>query len=137
MITRISGPRLDRPGLDELRQDLRTSLFDVIYFLDADRIAREVTIQTLIIEEILKHRKELVINGKDYGFVGLVARGGEGGDLAAPGSRKFDCTWPSPPMPTTPTRSVGLTSNCCNGPNTVTPLQSSGPDPSPSARREG
>ena len=34
----FSGPRLDRPGLDELRHDLRTSLFDVIYFLDADRI---------------------------------------------------------------------------------------------------
>jgi site-specific DNA recombinase len=62
----FSGPRLDRPGLDELRQDLRTPLFDIIYFLDADRIAREVTIQTLLIEEILKHRKELVINGKDY-----------------------------------------------------------------------
>ena len=30
------------------------------------RIAREVTIQTIIIEEILKHRKQLVINGKDY-----------------------------------------------------------------------
>jgi site-specific DNA recombinase len=62
----FSGPRLDRPGLDELRRDLRTPLFDIIYFLDADRIAREVTIQTLLIEEILKHRKELVINGKDY-----------------------------------------------------------------------
>ena len=34
----FSGPRLDRPGLDELRHDLRTSLFDVIYFLDTDRI---------------------------------------------------------------------------------------------------
>src|SRR6266478_1681356 len=41
-------------------------IFDVIYFHDADRIAREVTIQTIIIEEILKHRKQLVINGKDY-----------------------------------------------------------------------
>ena len=62
----FSGPRLDRPGLDELRHDLHTSLFDSIYFLDADRIAREVTIQTLVIEEILKHRKQLVINDKDY-----------------------------------------------------------------------
>jgi hypothetical protein len=30
-----------------------------------DRIAREVTIQTIIIEEILMHRKQLIINGKD------------------------------------------------------------------------
>ena len=49
-----------------MRKDLKTNLFDAIYFLDADRIAREVTIQTIIIEEILKHRKQLVINGKDY-----------------------------------------------------------------------
>jgi DNA invertase Pin-like site-specific DNA recombinase len=62
----FSGPRLDRPALDQMRNDLKTNLFDVIYFLDADRIAREVTIQTIIIEEILKHRKQLVINGKDY-----------------------------------------------------------------------
>ena len=45
---------------------LSENLFDAIYFLDADRIAHEVTIQTIIIEEILKHRKQLVINGKDY-----------------------------------------------------------------------
>ena len=85
--------------------------------------------------ERARNRRELpgipaayhMMGTESAGFVGLVARGGEGGDLAAPGSRKFDCTWPSPPMPTTPTRSVGLTSNCCNGPNTVTPLQSSGP----------
>jgi site-specific DNA recombinase len=62
----FSGPRLDRPALDQLRKDLKTNLFDVVYFLDADRIAREVMIQTIIIEEILKNKKELVINGKDY-----------------------------------------------------------------------
>src|SRR5713226_1249761 len=49
-----------------MRKDVKRSLFDVIYFHDADRIAREVTIQNIIIEEILKHRKQLVINGKDY-----------------------------------------------------------------------
>jgi site-specific DNA recombinase len=62
----FSGPRLDRPALDQLRKDLKTNLFDVVYFLDADRIAREVMIQTIIIEEILKNKKQLVINGKDY-----------------------------------------------------------------------
>jgi hypothetical protein len=49
-----------------MRKDVKTDVFDVIYFHDADRIAREVTIQTIIIEEILKHRKQLIINGKDY-----------------------------------------------------------------------
>jgi site-specific DNA recombinase len=62
----FSGPRLDRPALDQLRKDLKTNLFDIVYFLDADRIAREVMIQTIIIEEILKNKKQLVINGKDY-----------------------------------------------------------------------
>lgn len=61
-----SGPRLDRPALDELRKDLKSPLFDAVYFHDADRIARDVTIQTIIIEEILKEGKQLVINGKDY-----------------------------------------------------------------------
>jgi DNA invertase Pin-like site-specific DNA recombinase len=61
-----SGARLDRPALDQLRRDVKTNLFDAIFFLDADRIARDVTMQTIIIEEILRHRKELVINGKDY-----------------------------------------------------------------------
>jgi site-specific DNA recombinase len=60
------GARLDRPALDQLRKDVKTDLFDAIYFLDADRIAREVTIQTIIIEEILKAGKQLIINGKDY-----------------------------------------------------------------------
>jgi site-specific DNA recombinase len=59
------GARLDRPALDEMRKDVKTALFDAIYFLDADRIAREVTIQTIIIEEILKNGKQLIINGKD------------------------------------------------------------------------
>jgi site-specific DNA recombinase len=63
---RFSGPRVDRPALNEMRKDVKTDVFDVIYFHDADRIAREVTIQTIIIEEILKHRKQLIINGKDY-----------------------------------------------------------------------
>jgi site-specific DNA recombinase len=62
----FSGPRFDRPALDEMRKDLKTSIFDVIFFHQADRIAREVIIQTIVIEEIIKHRKGLVINGKDF-----------------------------------------------------------------------
>ena len=62
----FSGWRFRRPALDQMRQDLKTNVFDVIYFHAADRIAREVVIQTIVIEEILKHRKQIVINGKDY-----------------------------------------------------------------------
>jgi site-specific DNA recombinase len=61
-----SGARLDRPALDQLRRDLKTQCFDSIYFLNTDRIARDVTYQIIIIGEILKHRKRLIINGRDY-----------------------------------------------------------------------
>ena len=35
-----TGSRMDRPALQELRRDLGADVFDVIYFLAADRIAR-------------------------------------------------------------------------------------------------
>jgi hypothetical protein len=38
----ISGTLLDRPALNQMRTDLKTGMFDSIYFLAADRIAREV-----------------------------------------------------------------------------------------------
>ena len=62
----VSGGRLDRPGLDALRADLKANLFDVIYFHNVDRIARDVAYQILIVAEILKHEKQIIINGKDY-----------------------------------------------------------------------
>jgi site-specific DNA recombinase len=61
-----SGARLDRPALEDLRRDVKTPLFDSIYFLNTDRIARDVTYQIIIISEILKHQKQLIINGRDY-----------------------------------------------------------------------
>ena len=61
-----SGAQLNRPALDQLRSDLKTPHFDTIYFLNTDRIARDVTYQNIIISEILKHRKQIIINGKDY-----------------------------------------------------------------------
>ncbi len=61
-----SGAKIDRPALDELRNDLKTNQWDTIYFLNSDRIARDVTYQNLIIAEILKYKKQIIINGKDY-----------------------------------------------------------------------
>ena len=61
-----SGARLDRPALDQLREDLKTDSFEVVYFLDSDRIARDVAYQNIIIAEILKYNKQIIIKGKDY-----------------------------------------------------------------------
>src|SRR5271165_3236396 len=61
-----TGSRMDRPALQELRRDLRAEIFDVIYFLAADRIARAVIYQTIIIGEMLLYKKEIVINGQQY-----------------------------------------------------------------------
>jgi site-specific DNA recombinase len=61
-----SGAKLDRPALEQLRQDVKTDLFEVIYFLNTDRIARDVAYQTIIVGELLKHDKQIIINGKDY-----------------------------------------------------------------------
>ena len=61
-----TGTLLDRPALDRMRADVKTDRFDRIYFLAADRIAREVEYQRIIVGELLKHGKQITINGKDY-----------------------------------------------------------------------
>jgi site-specific DNA recombinase len=61
-----SGSLLDRPGLEALRSDVRTPLFDAVYFLDTDRIARDVAYQTIILGELIKHGKQIIIKGRDY-----------------------------------------------------------------------
>jgi site-specific DNA recombinase len=61
-----SGGRLDRPALEQMRQDVKTELFDVIYFHAADRIARDIEYQRIIIAELLKYGKQIIINGKAY-----------------------------------------------------------------------
>jgi site-specific DNA recombinase len=47
-----TGAEMDRPGLEQLRKDVKTDIFDTIYFLCADRIAREVAYQTIIVDEL-------------------------------------------------------------------------------------
>src|SRR6516165_8916447 len=61
-----TGTVLDRPALNRMRADLKTDRFDRIYFLAADRIAREVEYQRIIVGELLKQGKQITINGKDY-----------------------------------------------------------------------
>ena len=55
-----TGTLLDRPALNRMRADVKTDRFDRIYFLAADRIAREVEYQRIIVG------KQITINGKDY-----------------------------------------------------------------------
>jgi site-specific DNA recombinase len=62
----FSGAMLDRPAMNQLREDMKKETFEKIYFLNTDRIARDVTYQNLILAEILKYKKEIIINGKDY-----------------------------------------------------------------------
>jgi site-specific DNA recombinase len=61
-----TGTLLDRPALEQMQADLKTDLFDVVYFHSADRIARDVAHQIIIVGELLKHGKRITINGKDY-----------------------------------------------------------------------
>jgi site-specific DNA recombinase len=62
----ITGTVLDRPALEQLRQDAKTDLFHRIYFHSADRIAREAAHQTIIIGELVKRRKQITVGGKEY-----------------------------------------------------------------------
>ena len=43
----VSGPLLDRPALNQLRADAKGDVYDMVYFLDADRIGRVVAYQTI------------------------------------------------------------------------------------------
>src|SRR5215470_10325373 len=62
----VSGTLLDRPALDRMRAELKGDTFDAIYFHSADRIAREIEYQQIIVGELLKYGKQIIINGKDY-----------------------------------------------------------------------
>ena len=61
-----SGATLDRPGLKQLRQDAKAGRFDTVYFLAADRIARDLAHQAIIVGELLECGKKIMVNGKDY-----------------------------------------------------------------------
>jgi hypothetical protein len=45
---------MDPPALEELRRDVKTNLFDAVYFLDTDLIARDVAYQTIMLGELLR-----------------------------------------------------------------------------------
>ncbi len=49
-----SGARLDRPGLDALRDAAEAGLFEVIWCLSPDRLARSCAYQVLILDELTR-----------------------------------------------------------------------------------
>src|SRR5215210_464209 len=49
-----SGARLDRPGLDALRDGAEAGLFDVVWCLSPDRLARAYAYQVLILDELAR-----------------------------------------------------------------------------------
>ena len=51
-----SGARLDRPGLDALRDAAEAGLFDVVYCLSPDRLARAYAYQVLVLDELARFR---------------------------------------------------------------------------------
>ena len=61
-----SGKYLDRPALDELRTALKTDTFDAVYFHSADRVARAAAHQNILVSELLKYKKRIIIAGRDY-----------------------------------------------------------------------
>ena len=50
-----SGARLDRPGLDALRDAAEAGLFKQVWCLTPDRLARSYAYQILVTDELLRH----------------------------------------------------------------------------------
>ncbi|MGG4217331.1 recombinase family protein [Paenibacillus jamilae] len=61
----ISGEFLERPGLDDLRKDVKDGIITKIICLDPDRLARKLMLQLIITDEFERRGVELVfINGE-------------------------------------------------------------------------
>ncbi|HEX9545925.1 MAG TPA: recombinase family protein [Acidimicrobiales bacterium] len=50
----ISGARLDRPGLDRLRDEAEAGVFEVVWCASPDRLARAYPYQVLILDELAR-----------------------------------------------------------------------------------
>jgi site-specific DNA recombinase len=59
-----SGETLDRPALDQLRNDTKEGLFEAVYVHSVDRFSRNLYQQGILVEELKKGRVEIFINGK-------------------------------------------------------------------------
>src|SRR5207248_8161410 len=50
-----SGARLDRPGLDALRDAAEAGMVDVVWCLSPDRLARIYAYQVIVLDELARH----------------------------------------------------------------------------------
>jgi site-specific DNA recombinase len=50
-----SGARLDRPGLDALRDQAEAGVFEAVWCLSPDRLARAYAYQVLVLDELARH----------------------------------------------------------------------------------
>lgn len=50
-----SGARLDRPGLDALRDSAEAGLIDAVWCLSPDRLARVYAYQVIVLDELARH----------------------------------------------------------------------------------
>jgi site-specific DNA recombinase len=50
-----SGARLDRPGLDALRDAAQAGLIERVWCLSADRLARVYAYQVIVLDELARH----------------------------------------------------------------------------------
>jgi site-specific DNA recombinase len=55
-----SGARLDRPGLDALRDSAERGQFETVLCLTPDRLARSYPYQFLVLEELARHSVRVV-----------------------------------------------------------------------------
>ena len=51
----LSGARLDRPGLDVLRDAAEAGYFEGVWCLSADRLARMYAYQVIVLDELSRH----------------------------------------------------------------------------------
>jgi len=56
-----SGEMLARPDLDRLRDDVKKELWEGVVFLDRDRLARKLSLQELIIDELRDKNIEIIL----------------------------------------------------------------------------
>lgn len=56
----FSGGDIDRPGMNSLREDLKANNIDLVICYDPDRLARNLSHQLIITDEIEKHGAKLV-----------------------------------------------------------------------------
>ena len=62
----FSGATLDRPALDQLRDDAKNEIFKKLYIYSPDRLARELYLQLLIVKELRRYGIEIVFLNQKF-----------------------------------------------------------------------